>query len=313
MAASQTYLTLCHMQNYGCYFLGATNGNAWKEWNQWPLCRTRGNISRERGRLGGKAQYSVKNHPIATIPLEWETPIVDCVPPDVLHLRPRVGEKLVTNLIAASTDHTKDKLTPLFAELVRSCGVPFKISESSIHGQNHVGFNSLNGRHWRQLLPLLPTKIRASCNIFEDSVKEPLAALVEQFVEILAIAGKGDKEDAERLARKTTEWLNSFLNLGQQGLKGFATRDITPYIHWMNAHLPYSLSRFGGLDKLSGELLEAQNDEIKKTHLRRTHFRYRQRLITTFYQHTCPLSNRIHIILHAYLVWHTMASMAPFP
>lgn len=54
-------------------------------------------------------------------------------------------------------------------------------------------------------------------------------------------------------------------------LKGFYPKDITPYLHWFHVHLPYSVKQFGGLDKLSGELLEAQNDQIKKTHLRRTH------------------------------------------
>ena len=253
-------------------YSGASDPDTWKKQNQAPLCRTRGNISSERGRFSGKASFSVKNYPIATIPVSWDAPIADSVPPDILHARPRVGEKITNNLIAASSDHTNDAVASEFADLVRSCGVPFKITETAVHGQSHVTFSSLNGRHWRQLLPQLPQKIRES-NIFAPDKTEPLAKLVEDFVDILAIAGKGTRQDAERLATKTSSWLRDFLDLGKKGLRGFSEKDVTPYIHWVHAHLPYSLSRFGGLDKLSGELLEAQNNEIKQTHLRRTYFR----------------------------------------
>ena len=95
----------------------------------------------------------------------------------------------------------------------------------------------------------------------------------EGFVDILAVAGKGEKTDAGKLAEKTNHWLAAFLALGRVGLRGFSPKDVTPYIHWMNAHLAHSLFRFGDLNKLSGEMLEAQNDEIKKTHMRRTYFR----------------------------------------
>ena len=197
---------------------------------------------------------------------------MDSVPPDILHLRPRVGEKLVNNLVSASADFTQDATATEFAEDVRSCGVPFKLTETSFNGQNQVTISNLNGRHWRQLLPKLPEKIRDS-NVFSPENKEPLAKLIEDFVEILAIAGKRTRDDAERLALKTSSWLTSFLDLGKAGLRGFSARDVTPYMHWMHAHLPYSLSKFGGLDKLSGEMLEAKNKDVKQTHLRRTYFR----------------------------------------
>ena len=200
-----------------------------------------------------------------------DTSINECVPPDMLHLRLRVGEKLTTNCIHASADHTKNKLVPGFVELVRSTGVPFKVSETMIHGRNQTVFNSLTGRHWRIMLPKLPQLIRNSQDIFAEAHKEPLAMLLEGFVHILSFAGKCSKTDAEALAAETNNWMTAFLDLGKQGLRGFSSRDVTPYLHWMHIHIPFSVSRFGGLDKLSGELLEAQNDEIKKTHLRRTH------------------------------------------
>ena len=41
----------------------------------------------------------------------------------------------------------------------------------------------------------------------------------------------------------------------------------------ITTHLPHSISLFGGNDKLSGEWVEAQNDEVKKTHLQKTDHR----------------------------------------
>ena len=94
---------------------------------------------------------------------------------------------------------------------------------------------------------------------------------MEKFVVILDLARYGEKEDAEKLAQEGNQWVRMFLDLGQQGLKGFSTSDITPYIHWMQIHLPFSLSLFGALNKLNGEMLEGANDDIKKTHQRRSH------------------------------------------
>ena len=250
---------------------GASNPNAWREWNQAPLCRTRGSIARERGRLRGKPQFSVKNHPISTLPAGWDDPIINSVPEDILHLRVRVGEKLMTNCVSASADHTKNKLVPGLQSLIRSAGVPFKVSETLVHGTNRVVFNTLTGRHWRMLLPQLPSLIRTSTDVFADSHKEPIANLVEQFVSILTLAANCPKSEAEKLAGETSAFLNAFLDLGRLGLKGFSSNDVTPYVHWMHAHLPYTVSLFGGISKFSGELLEAQNDEIKKTHARRSH------------------------------------------
>ena len=70
---------------------------------------------------------------------------------------------------------------------------------------------------------------------------------------------------------KTKEWINSFLRQGEMGLEHFKRKDVTPYVHWLNVHVPFALSLFGGLDKLSGEWVENQNDQIKRTFLARTH------------------------------------------
>ena len=120
------------------------------------------------------------------------------------------------------------------------------------------------------MLPTLGCLIRDSENIFESSHREPLAKLVEGFVAILNLANDGERSDAPKLAVMTNEWVKLFLSLGQLGLKGFETSDITPYIHWMHVHVPYSLLLFGKLKRFNGELLEGKNDDVTKTHARRT-------------------------------------------
>ena len=45
---------------------------------------------------------------------------------------------------------------------------------------------------------------------------------------------------------------------------------VTPYAHLFHLHLPMSVESNGGIDRFSGELVEACNDDVKRTHLRRT-------------------------------------------
>ena len=227
----------------------------------------------EGGRLSGKANYSVKSNPISSLPINLDSPIVASVPPDMLHLRGRVGKKILDNCITISGEHTKNKLAPEFQALVRLARVPFKISESLVHGKSQIGSNTLTGRHWRIILKKLPNLIRQSTNCFPESCRDKIAQLFEDLDSILATAGKCEPDAARNIAASTSKWLKDFLELGKSGLKGFGNDDITPYIHWLHVHVPYFVSLYGGLDKFSGELLEAQNNEIKLTHARRTNFK----------------------------------------
>ena len=122
-------------------------------------------------------------------------------------------------------------------------------------------------------MPKLPRLIRQSVDVFNNSHKEPLAAVLEKFEECLSLAAECTHEDAAALAFKTHEWINYFLKLGAMGLQHFQPKDVTPYCHWLDVHVPFAVSLYGGLSKLSGELLERQNDHIKKTFMRRTHHR----------------------------------------
>ena len=198
--------------------------------------------------------------------------MINSIPEDMLHLRGRVGHKVMVNLIMASTDHTGNKFVPGLVAMIKTIGgVPFKISETQVRGRAQVGYNALTGRHWRILLQRLPQLIRSSSAVFAESHKEPLASLIQNLASLLSFAGKCNKSDAEEVAKSARLCTKQFLDLSNLGLRGFSNTNVTPYIHWLNIHVPYSISLFGGLDKLSGELLERQNDEVKKSHGRRTH------------------------------------------
>ena len=149
-------------------------------------------------------------------------------------------------------------------------GVPFKIYESLVRGKVQIGFTSFNGRRWRQLLHCLPKLIRESDDVFPAHLKEPLARLMELFNKSLSLASTGQRSDAEALAAKTREWMQAFLQLGALGVKGFGEKGITPYCHILHVHVPFAVHLHGSLSKLSGEMLEKQNHELRQTFLRRT-------------------------------------------
>ena len=78
--------------------------DGWIIYNEVGEARTRGNIGREAGRLSGNKELSVKRPPIPTIPLDAEAPLIYGVPPDVLHARMRVGDKLMSDTLFPYSD-----------------------------------------------------------------------------------------------------------------------------------------------------------------------------------------------------------------
>ena len=176
-------------------------------------------------------------------------------------MRMRVGEKLVKNGIHVSAQHTGDTLALAFQDVIRGCGVPFKIYETSIHGKNQVAFSSLTGRNWRKLLIAVGPAIKTSSGVFPEAIRDKLASLFINFNATLQFAGKCERTDADQVAAQTNAFITDYVAMGFS---------ITPYLHIYHLHLPKSIALHGGQDRFSGELLEAQNDAIKKTHLRRT-------------------------------------------
>ena len=163
--------------------------------------------------------------------------------------------------IAISAEFTNDKLAKGFEGLVQSIGVRFSTYEASVHGKISVEFSSLTGVKWRRLLARIGPAIRNSSRVFPEQMKGRLATLYEDFHQLLSFMGKCEKKDAEEAARKASVWAQSFVGMGWRP---------TPYIHILTTHFPHTIKLFGGLDKLSGEWVEAANDQIKKTHMQKT-------------------------------------------
>ena len=230
-------------------------------WNSAPNARTRKSIRDEAGKVVGQASYSVKHEPIATVPADCEKPLGSGVVADVMHARMRVGDQLVKGSIGISSDFTGDKLAKGFEGLVRSLGVRFTTYEATIHGKISVESSSLTGVNWRKLFAGIGPAIRNSSGVFPEEMKGRLAALYEDFHELLSIMGKCERKDAEEAARKACVWAQAFVGMGWKP---------TPYVHIITTHFPHTIKLFGGLDRFSGEWVEAANDQIKKTHMQKT-------------------------------------------
>ena len=188
--------------------------DAWKKWNTVPLARSRGSIAREVGKLKGEPNFSVKHPPIATLPADVNSALINNVAMDVLHMRMRIGEKMVKNSINASAQHTGDKLAAAFQAIVRGCGVPFTIYETSIHGKNQVAFSSLTGRNWRKLLAEIGPAIQASSGVFPENIRDKLASLFINFNTTLQFAGKCERNDADQVAAQTNAWITDYVAMG---------------------------------------------------------------------------------------------------
>ena len=122
----------------------------------------------------------------------------------------------------------------------------------------------MTGVKWRRVLACISPLIRSSTNVFPEEVKDRLASLFEEFNSLLSFVANCQRKDAEAVAQRANLWVRSYIEMGCR---------VTPYVHLFVTHLPYSVKLFGGMSRLSGELVEAANDSIKKTHLRKTDHR----------------------------------------
>ena len=128
----------------------------------------------------------------------------------------------------------------------------------------------MTGVMWRKLLGRIGPAIRNSTGVFPDELKHRVASLYEDFKDLLEFAGKCTSAASEEVARQANCWVRSYLDMGALGFTGFR---MTPYVHMISTHLAHSVKLFGGFDKLSGELVENNNDSVKKTHMQKTDHR----------------------------------------
>ena len=77
---------------------------------------------------------------------------------------------------------------------------------ASIHGNVSVELSSFTGVDWRILFAGIGPAIRNFLFVFPEEMKGILAALYEDFYELMSCMGRCEKKVAEEVARKACVW-----------------------------------------------------------------------------------------------------------
>ena len=80
-----------------------------------------------------------------------------------------------------------------------------------------------------------------------------------------------DEQEIEDFTEKATSWIKLFTSL-------YKTKDVTPYMHVLVAHVPKFLRDVGSLGKFSQQGLEKLNDDITKAYFKSTNHRNEEAL-----------------------------------
>ena len=80
-----------------------------------------------------------------------------------------------------------------------------------------------------------------------------------------------DEQEIKDFTKKTTSWITLFKSLYQ-------TKNVTPYMHVLVAHVPKLLRDVGSLAKFSQQGVEKLNDDITKDYFKSTNHRSEEAL-----------------------------------
>ena len=106
----------------------------------------------------------------------------------------RVGDQLFIGSTAISANYTR--------------GLGFHgFVQASIHGNVSVELSSFTGVDWRILFAGIGPAIRNFLFVFPEEMKGILAALYEDFYELMSCMGRCEKKVAEEVARKACVWV----------------------------------------------------------------------------------------------------------
>ncbi|CAB4025093.1 Hypothetical predicted protein, partial [Paramuricea clavata] len=191
-----------------------------------------------------KQTYSCVHPPLLNIGLRN-------IVPDELHLMLRVTDVLLNNLIlgALSLDgkdnHNKppnQRMTGHIDALlcaIRSCGVSFSIWE----------------------------KMNAN-DAVDQNIQHSVIKLWNDFNDLcLILTSKSiDAAKVDEYFQKAKSWVQLFISLEGIG-DGYSKKKVTPYMHLMVYHIPYFMREHSGIRKFSGQGVEKNNDDCRKTHL----------------------------------------------
>ena len=100
---------------------------------------------------------------------------------------------------------------------------------------------------------------------------------------LIQFVGNAERSDASEIETLALDWGKEFLECGKSGkMRGFEEKNMTPYNHVLVVHAAPQVRKFGRMKDFNGQGLERENDEFKKTHMRRTNCKD---IITSLRQH----------------------------
>ncbi|KAL1482737.1 hypothetical protein MTO96_033587 [Rhipicephalus appendiculatus] len=227
------------------------------DFNKPPLLRTLTNM---------REDCIVEEHGMKTIPLFTIEPRF--VVPDVLHMRIRVVNRLIDGLLAEAEDRdNRDRVANVsgkgvhidaIVHAINSCGVKFEVWKEEKKGKN---FSSLPGNACERLLKMLPTKLKGK---IDPSFEEKTIFLWKNLCEIFDHFEQNTTGESNE--KKVSQFLETFLELGSLGNKGYGADRVTPYIHILAHHAPRKHEEFQCLSWYSSEGIEKKNDILKHLH-----------------------------------------------
>ncbi len=191
--------------------------------------------------------------------------------PDILHLLLRITDLLEGNLFdeTVERDNTAkvrgqvggftDKLVALIQKIVPS----FEMWDTKDgHGREYA-WSSMNGNDKYKVLSELPSLLREQ-DILHSETEAMVLEVWEKFKDVYDEIN-GQSPSYTDAYKKACEFKSSFLKLAPLR-KGYKKTKVTPYVHTLEAHVPYFIKEHGNLKQFSGQPTEKVMDDMKKIH-----------------------------------------------
>ena len=223
-----------------------------------------------------KAKYGCIHQPL------FPSISIDRVIPDILHLFLRISDVLINLLILdlrrmdgieklknnEFNQTATQQLVTYITYLNQCCKIPFHMytdkDSKILKWRDLTGPEKLKLFKAIKIPELFPRLINANdIQILWDTFK--------QMYELLWSSKNMDEQEIKGFTKKATSWITLFTSIYQ-------TKNVTPYMHVLVAHVPQLLKDFGSLAKFSQQGLEKLNDEITKAYFKSTNHRNEEAL-----------------------------------
>ncbi|XP_028408194.1 uncharacterized protein LOC114530773 [Dendronephthya gigantea] len=267
--------------NYACLWCTIHKDQRWDMtksgdyYNQPSMALTLADVKK----CASEKQFCCKDMPLLDVPLSN-------IVLDELHLLLRVTDILLSNLIedAMELDDKKDFLKKKgepkgvclqrLAQLINSCGVTFNVWEKRDDDGKGIGkmdWTSLMGAEKKKLLHTLPDKLQLSTEeIIHQDTADTVIKLWKHFGDIyFNCISSNNPVELETCGSRIRCWITLFLTL-QHDRKGYANKNITPYMHAAAYHIQDVLDKFKNLKQFSGQGVEKNNDVARSIVLRKS-------------------------------------------